>query len=84
MSASGSQFSVFMEPKVNFEPQESDLTSVYRLLLSRSSSDTLVGVVERPLLLYTSFTQKKFNQKINFIGMQIAKNLKLKKINTII
>lgn len=59
MSASGSQFSVFMEPKVNFEPQESDLTSVYRLLLSRMSSDTLVGVVERPLLLYTSFTQKK-------------------------
>lgn len=84
MSASGSQFSVFMEPKVNFEPQESDLTSVYRLLLSRTSSDTLVGVVERPLLLYISFTQKKkFIQKINFIGMQIAKNLKIKKINTI-
>lgn len=83
MSASGSQFSVFLEPKVNFEPQESDLTSVYRLLLSRSSSDTSVGVVERPLLLYTSFTKKKFNQKYNFIGMQIAKNLKLKQVNTI-
>lgn len=59
MSASGSPFSVFMEPKVNFEPQESDLTSVYRLLLSRLSSDTLVGVVESPLLLYNSFTQKR-------------------------